>query len=51
METHTAPEPEVAGVYFDNCTAFRAAGADPVLIPDPGYADHLDRDGDGVGCE
>ncbi|MGW1802893.1 excalibur calcium-binding domain-containing protein [Streptomyces sp. NPDC001984] len=26
-------------------------GAAPVYRGDPGYAAHLDRDGDGVGCE
>jgi len=39
------------GVYYKNCTAVRAAGADPIRRGDPGYARHLDRDGDGVGCE
>ncbi|MFD8062461.1 excalibur calcium-binding domain-containing protein [Streptomyces cyaneofuscatus] len=31
----------------------RAGGARPPRRgrPDPGYASHLDRDGDGVGCE
>lgn len=38
-------------VYFKNCDAARAAGAAPVRAGDPGYAPHLDRDGDGVGCE
>lgn len=28
-----------------------AAGAAPVRRGQPGYASHLDRDGDGVGCE
>ena len=37
--------------YFANCTAARAAGAAPVRRGDAGYARHLDRDGDGVGCE
>ena len=37
--------------YFKNCTAARDAGAAPVHRGDPGYASHLDRDGDGVGCE
>ncbi len=36
---------------FPNCTAARAAGAAPVRAGDPGYGRHLDRDGDGVGCE
>ncbi|MFE2937926.1 excalibur calcium-binding domain-containing protein [Streptomyces sp. NPDC059255] len=38
-------------VYYKNCTAARAAGAAPVRAGDPGYGRHLDRDGDGVGCE
>ena len=36
---------------FLNCTAARAAGAAPVRAGQPGYGRHLDRDGDGVGCE
>jgi hypothetical protein len=46
--------PEAAGgssVYYENCDAVRAAGADPIHAGDPGYAPHLDRDGDGTGCE
>ncbi len=38
-------------IYFPNCAAARAAGAAPVRAGQPGYANHLDRDGDGVGCE
>ena len=38
-------------VYYKNCTAARAAGAAPVRRGDPGYARHLDRDNDGIGCE
>lgn len=37
--------------YYENCDAARAAGAAPVYSGDPGYGSHLDRDGDGVGCE
>ncbi|MGW0557552.1 excalibur calcium-binding domain-containing protein [Streptomyces sp. NPDC002926] len=44
-----APAPPKA--YYANCDAARAAGAAPVHEGDPGYAPHLDRDGDGVGCE
>lgn len=40
-----------AGGAFRNCTAARAAGAAPVHAGDPGYGPHLDRDGDGIGCE
>jgi len=36
---------------FANCSQARAAGAAPVRAGDPGYGRHLDRDGDGVGCE
>lgn len=36
---------------FANCAAARAAGAAPVRRGQPGYGPHLDRDGDGVGCE
>ncbi|WP_308128169.1 excalibur calcium-binding domain-containing protein [Modestobacter italicus] len=47
-----APAPQApASTYFKNCDAARAAGAAPVRVGDPGYAGHLDRDGDGVGCE
>lgn len=40
-----------SGGGFRNCAAARAAGAAPVRAGDPGYGRHLDRDGDGVGCE
>jgi hypothetical protein len=36
---------------FRNCDQARARGAAPVRRGDPGYGPHLDRDGDGVGCE
>lgn len=36
---------------FKNCAQARAAGAAPVRVGDPGYGPHLDRDGDGIGCE
>ncbi|MCY1143794.1 excalibur calcium-binding domain-containing protein [Actinoplanes sp. Pm04-4] len=38
-------------VYYKNCSAVRAAGAAPIHRGDPGYGRHLDRDGDGIGCE
>lgn len=53
----SAPAPAPAApaapaiVSFDNCTAVRNAGAAPIRSGDPGYGRHLDRDGDGVGCE
>ena len=40
-----------SGGSFASCSAARAAGAAPVRVGDPGYGRHLDRDGDGVGCE
>lgn len=47
-----APDQERgAAVHYPDCRAARAAGAAPVRRGDPGYAPHLDRDGDGVGCE
>ncbi|MFC5337009.1 excalibur calcium-binding domain-containing protein [Leucobacter denitrificans] len=46
-----APAAPSAPSYFANCTAARAAGAAPVRSGDPGYGRHLDRDGDGIGCE
>lgn len=36
---------------FANCAEARAAGAAPVSRGEPGYGPHLDRDGDGIGCE
>ncbi|MFJ9429389.1 excalibur calcium-binding domain-containing protein [Streptomyces sp. NPDC101490] len=45
------PEPTQESAYYRNCSAARAAGAAPVYRGDPGYGRHLDRDGDGVGCE
>ncbi|WP_307814472.1 excalibur calcium-binding domain-containing protein [Glycomyces sp. YM15] len=38
-------------VYYKNCDAVRAAGAAPIHSGEPGYGSHLDRDGDGTGCE
>src|SRR5690606_10521164 len=45
-----APAPP-ASVYYENCTAVRAAGAAPIYAGEPGYSRKLDRDGDGIGCE
>jgi hypothetical protein len=38
-------------VYYENCSAARAAGAAPIYAGEPGYRSKLDRDGDGVACE
>lgn len=43
--------PPNTDVYYENCTAARAAGAAPILIGEPGYRKALDRDNDGVACE
>ncbi len=40
-----------ADVYYKNCDAARDAGATPIRQGESGYAEHLDRDGDGVACE
>lgn len=47
-----APAP-LAGqpTTYANCDAVRAAGRAPIRRGDPGYGRHLDRDGDGIGCE
>lgn len=46
------PAPAAAQIIsYANCAAARAAGAAPVYRGEPGYGPHLDRDGDGVGCE
>ncbi|MCG2624886.1 DUF1524 domain-containing protein [Arthrobacter sp. I2-34] len=47
-----APRPATeGGVFYQNCTAVRAAGAAPIRAGDPGWETKFDRDGDGVGCE
>lgn len=43
--------PPTANVYYKNCTEARAAGAAPISQGQPGYGKHLDRDGDGIGCD
>ncbi|QCB51792.1 DUF1524 domain-containing protein [Rhodococcus sp. PAMC28707] len=44
-----APAP--SSVYYQNCSAVRAAGAAPIRAGQPGYSSKLDRDGDGIACE
>ncbi|MFO1147822.1 MAG: excalibur calcium-binding domain-containing protein [Alsobacter sp.] len=39
------------GPYFPTCAAARAAGYSNIPRGAPGYAPHLDRDGDGIACE
>ena len=40
-----------AEAYYKNCDAARDAGVTPILQGEDGYAEHLDRDGDGIACE
>lgn len=47
----SSPPARSSGGAYANCAAARAAGGAPVRRGDPGYGPHLDRDGDGVGCE
>ncbi|MET9816573.1 excalibur calcium-binding domain-containing protein [Streptomyces sp. NPDC006355] len=49
--TEPDPPPDEASPYYENCDAARAAGDAPLFTGDPGYAPHLDRDGDGEACE
>ncbi|MCL6663519.1 thermonuclease family protein [Paenibacillus amylolyticus] len=51
VEVKVKEELAVANVYYKNCDAVRAAGADPIYKGEPGYSRKLDRDGDGIGCE
>ena len=45
------PSAPADGVAYENCDDARAAGAAPIKRGDPGYGPHLDRDGDGTGCD
>lgn len=49
--TSAPPASTAQNIYYKNCTQVRSAGAAPIRSGDPGYARHLDRDGDGIGCE
>jgi hypothetical protein len=42
---------QASNVYYKNCTAAKEAGAAPIRQGEPGYGKHLDRDGDGIGCD
>ncbi|GED98496.1 excalibur calcium-binding domain-containing protein [Gordonia crocea] len=47
-----APGPGATAVKsYKNCTEAREDGAAPIHRGEDGYADHLDRDGDGIACE
>lgn len=45
------PAPAPAKAYYKNCTEVRKAGKAPIYRGQPGYAKHLDRDGDDIACE
>lgn len=44
-------KPSARSGAWRNCTEARAAGVAPVYRGQPSYGPHLDRDGDGIGCE
>lgn len=46
-----AVAPAAPSTNYKNCTAVWNAIGGPIYAGNPGYASHLDRDGDGVGCE
>ncbi|MFI8824398.1 excalibur calcium-binding domain-containing protein [Streptomyces sp. NPDC053431] len=51
-DVHEVTRPErPPSPYYEDCDEARAAGAAPIHRGEPGYAPHLDRDGDGVACE
>ncbi|NKX56764.1 excalibur calcium-binding domain-containing protein, partial [Arthrobacter mobilis] len=51
-EAPAMQEPADGGdVFYQNCSAVRAAGKAPIRAGDPGWEPKFDRDGDGVGCE
>ncbi|WP_052452935.1 thermonuclease family protein [Paenibacillus polymyxa] len=51
IQSYSESRESSSNVYYKNCSAVRAAGADPIYEGEPGYSRKLDRDGDGVGCE
>ncbi|MEK5374174.1 thermonuclease family protein [Paenibacillus sp. FSL P2-0173] len=51
VQSYSESRESSSNVYYKNCSAVRAAGADPIYKGEPGYSRKLDRDGDGVACE
>ena len=47
----TAALAHSGGHPFKNCTAAYEAGYKNIAKGDPHYGKHLDRDGDGIGCD
>jgi hypothetical protein len=39
------------GFVFSGCDDVRARGLAPLSLGEPGYGEHMDRDGDGIACE
>ncbi|WP_310877102.1 excalibur calcium-binding domain-containing protein [Priestia megaterium] len=50
-EAQAQQQRQSQSVSYGNCTEAREAGAAPIYKGQPGYAKHLDRDGDGIGCD
>lgn len=51
-----APDPDPVlpaqdSTYYSNCREVWQQHGGPIQAGDPGYGSHLDRDGDGIGCE
>jgi len=44
----TPPPP---GAFYSGCDDARAAGVAPLYRGEPGYAERMDGDGDGIACE
>ena len=49
--TEAVPSYDEPEVYYANCAEVWAAGKAPIHQGQPGYANRLDRDGDGTGCD
>lgn len=50
-QTAPSPQPAPSGLNFSSCKEARAAGYSHMRRGEPGYAPHLDRDGDGIACD
>ena len=50
-QTAPSPQPAPSELNFSSCKEARAAGYSHMRRGEPGYASHLDRDGDGIACD
>nr|DAR94100.1 MAG TPA: Excalibur calcium-binding domain protein [Caudoviricetes sp.] len=50
-QTAPSPQPAPSELNFSSCKEARAAGYSHMRRGEPGYAPHLDRDGDGIACD